>query len=318
MDTGETGIAGATVTLTSTDDLGNSVNTPLTTTDGTFNYTGLRPGNYTVMTTPSSGHLNGKDAAGPLGGNASVQNQISQVLVDSGASGVHYNFGELQPGIVSGFLYNDANDEVTKQATEADVPGATVALTGTDDRGTVVNGEASGTVATPSASGVLSTIKLNPGDLFNDEVFGQVRPASLAGSIYIDHNGDGVRQPSEIGLANLGVALAGADDLGRSVSGIRHHRRLGPSRLRQPPPWPLLARRRAASGNLPGRGRFRRLGGRDFRPRRRPRNPPGRRSVGRRLRLRPARGIRRRSGRRRPGFGHGPGHEPSWRDRLLA
>ena len=50
--TGETGIAGATVTLTGTDGLGNAVSVIATTDgDGYYSFTDLQPGTYTITAT---------------------------------------------------------------------------------------------------------------------------------------------------------------------------------------------------------------------------------------------------------------------------
>ena len=76
---GEVGIAGVTVTLTGTDDLGNPVSTT-TTTDATgkYSFDTLRPGTYTVTeTTQPAGKLDGKDTAGDTPGSTSNTNEVS-------------------------------------------------------------------------------------------------------------------------------------------------------------------------------------------------------------------------------------------------
>ena len=47
----------------------------------------------------------------------------------------NYNFGQVPPGSVSGFVYFDANDDGIKQSNEPPVAGVPVVLTGTNDLG---------------------------------------------------------------------------------------------------------------------------------------------------------------------------------------
>src|SRR5207244_2183518 len=116
---GDTGISGATVTLTGTDDLGNSVTGSTTTgAAGDYSFTGLRPGTYTISETQPSGYLDGKDTAGSLGG-TTTNDQFSSITVASGDSGTAYNFGEVQAASLSGFVYLDSNDDGIKQGTES-------------------------------------------------------------------------------------------------------------------------------------------------------------------------------------------------------
>src|SRR5262249_9011762 len=69
---GEVGISGVTVTLTGTDDLGNSVNVSTTTSGtGAYSFTNVRPGTYTLTETQPSGRLDGKDTIGTPGGTTS-------------------------------------------------------------------------------------------------------------------------------------------------------------------------------------------------------------------------------------------------------
>ena len=67
----EKGIAGTKVTLTGTDDLGNSVQlTTITNCKGAYSFGNLRPGTYTITETQPAGYLDGKDTIGTQGGTA--------------------------------------------------------------------------------------------------------------------------------------------------------------------------------------------------------------------------------------------------------
>jgi uncharacterized delta-60 repeat protein len=104
VDLGENPIAGVTVALTGTDDLGHVVS-QITQTDanGIYAFTNLRPSNgagYTITETQPAGFLEGKDALGTVNGvptgSAAVQDVLSGIVLPatSGAVGENYNFGE--------------------------------------------------------------------------------------------------------------------------------------------------------------------------------------------------------------------------------
>jgi len=103
LDFSEKAIAGVTVTLTGTDDLGAAVSR-VTQTDanGIYAFIGLRPSNaagYTITETQPAGLLEGTDALGRVNGvtsgSAAVQDGFSGVnLSVPGAVGENYNFGE--------------------------------------------------------------------------------------------------------------------------------------------------------------------------------------------------------------------------------
>src|SRR5207249_1263332 len=104
QDAGEAGIAGVTVKLTGTDDLGHAVSLTTTTdSGGSYSFTNLRPATYTVTETPPAGYFDGKETVGSLGGTAGTE-KFTGVVVGSGASGTGYNFGELAPASLAGFV----------------------------------------------------------------------------------------------------------------------------------------------------------------------------------------------------------------------
>jgi uncharacterized protein (DUF2141 family) len=252
FDTTETGIAGATVTLTGTNDLGQAVSVATTTTGaGAYSFTNLRPGTYAVAETQPGGFLDGKDAIGTQGGLTS-NDQFSNVLLSAGQSGVSNNFGELLPASVAGNVYYDANDNGVFDTTESGIAGATVTLTGTNDLGQAVS-----LTATTGSAGAYSFANLRPGtyavaetqpasyldgkdtvgtqggvtsnDLFTGVAlsagqnglsnnFGELLPASVAGNVYFDANNNGVFDTTETGIAGATVTLTGTNDLGQTVS----------------------------------------------------------------------------------------------------
>jgi hypothetical protein len=250
-DPGETGVSGATVTLTGTNDQGTAVNqTQSTAGDGSYNFANLRPGSYTVSLTQPSGYFPGKNSLGSAGGTPG-NNQFSGIALASGTAGVNYNFAELLPTSLSGFVYVDSNDNGVKDSGEAGVSGATVTLTGANDQGTTINqtqttagdgsysfqglrpgtytvtlsqpaGYFQGKDAVGSAGGnagnnQLSNVALSSGVNAVNYNFGELTPASLAGFVYLDSDNDGIKQDNESGIAGVTVTLTGTDDQGISV-----------------------------------------------------------------------------------------------------
>ncbi|MEP6874272.1 MAG: SdrD B-like domain-containing protein, partial [Burkholderiales bacterium] len=101
IDAGETGLAGVTITLSGTDDLGAPVNLATTTvSDGSYTFASLRPGTYAV-TEPlqPGGTTNGITSAGSAGGNATAPSitpsAITAIVLAPGVNSTQNNFGEI-------------------------------------------------------------------------------------------------------------------------------------------------------------------------------------------------------------------------------
>lgn len=246
IDAGEDGIEGVTVTLTGTDDLGNPVSRTTTTDgDGAYSFADLRPGTYELDKTQPAATLSGRNVAGTAGGTGGAvgTNTITDIQLDAAENGVGYLFGELEPEILSGIVYVDANNDGTADAGEAGIPGVTITLTGTDSAGAVnrtTTTFADGTFTfadlrpgtyeiveqqpaaylqgTTSTSGSVGTVS---GDTISEieiggagettgYAFGELTPSSLSGSVYEDLDGNGLRDAGEPGIADVEVNLSGA------------------------------------------------------------------------------------------------------------
>jgi hypothetical protein len=97
VDFGEQGIAGVTITLTGTNDLGQAVSqTQVTDGDGAYVFLNLRPGNYYLTETQPSGYSQGIDTVGTAGGSLVATDQFF-VTLGQGINGLNYNFGEQPP-----------------------------------------------------------------------------------------------------------------------------------------------------------------------------------------------------------------------------
>ncbi len=254
FDTGENGIGGVTVTLTGTDDLGNSVALTATTSiTGFYSFDNLRPGTYTVIETQPSGYLDGRDTAGTLGGDTTVNDRIATIGLTPGAASLNNNFGELRPASLSGLVYRDDNNNGSFDGSDPGIGGVTITLTGTDDLGNSVVlttttsitgfyrfdnlrpgtytvsetqpvGYFDGAETVGSAGGsiiandVIGNITLSVGDEATGYNFGEIPAARIAGFVYEDDNNDGVFDTGENGIGGVTVTLTGTDDLGNSVA----------------------------------------------------------------------------------------------------
>jgi hypothetical protein len=149
LDTGEPGIAGATVTLTGTNDLGQSVTATTTTAaNGTYKFTTdtsgnyLAPGTYQVTETPPTGYITGGDNVGTVSGSTDgtslAGNKIGSIVLTSGQAGINYNFGNILPVTIAGFVYEDRFDGGTWSSGDPGIVGVTLTLTGTSDQGTTI------------------------------------------------------------------------------------------------------------------------------------------------------------------------------------
>ena len=254
VDSGESGIPNASVVLSGVDDRGALVNIPLTTlADGTFNFSNLRPGTYTITETTPAGFLDGKDTVGTLNGSAAVNDVFSGITLNAGGSGTNYRFGELTPSSLSALVFSDLNNNGTQDAGEAGIGGVAITLTGTDDLNNPVsislNTLGDGTVAfTNLRPGIYTITETQPGAYLdgkdtagtlngstavNDVVsaigiapaqngtgyrFGELLPSSLSGNVFIDANNDGIFDGGESAVNGVTVTLTGKDDLGNNVN----------------------------------------------------------------------------------------------------
>ena len=250
-DPGETGVGGVTVTLTGTDDLGNPVNLSTTTAaDGTYGFTGLRPGTYAVTETHPAGYLDGTDTAGTAGGSAG-NDTITGIVLDSGEAATGYDFGELEATSLSGIVYDDTNNNGTFDGADTGIGGVTVTLTGTNDLGSPVNLtttsaadgtwsftglrpgtyditeaqaagyldgiDAAGTLGGTTGNDTVTAIVVGPGQAGTGYQFGELTPATLSGTVYQDNDASGTLTAGDLGIQGVTVTLSGTDDLGNTV-----------------------------------------------------------------------------------------------------
>ena len=255
QDPGEA-LAGVTLTLTGTDDQGTAVNLAMTTAaDGTYGFTDLRPSNgtgYTLAETQPTGYGNFTGATGTMVGTVAgtttgtaALNQTSGILLGSGQSGLDYDFREKASSL-SGFVYDDLNNDGVKDSGEPGIANVTVTLSGAGTGTTTTaadgsyrfDGLTSGTYtvtetqptgyldglhAAGSGGGnatvanVISAISLTPGAAITGYNFGEVQAASLSGHVYHDADYDSILDAGEA-LSGVTLTLTGNDDQGSAVS----------------------------------------------------------------------------------------------------
>ena len=248
FDTTETGIGGAAVQVVS-DDTGATIDV-VTDANGYWSVDNLMPGEYHITETTPDGYLDGKDAAGTLGGVANNPGDlINKVNVGAGENGEDYDFGELLPGGLCGYVYVDANNNGLRDDGEVGIAG--VELTLLDGNGTptgrTATTDADGHYCFPDLApgtygiaethptayvdgldteGTLGGVAHNPGDLIDQIVvgsgqkgmennFGEREFVGISGYVYVDADNDGVRDAGEQPIA--GVQLTLLDSKGNST-----------------------------------------------------------------------------------------------------
>ncbi|MGA2477079.1 MAG: SdrD B-like domain-containing protein, partial [Terriglobia bacterium] len=249
VDNSEPGLAGVTITLSGTNGMGNSVlQTTTTAADGSYSFTGLAPGLYTLTETPPAGYVTEGANVGTLGG-TSGNAVVSGITLTSGQSGSGYNFAEYQTTSLSGIKYIDSNGNDVDNS-EPGLAGVTITLSGTNGMGnsvlqtttTAANGSYSftglapglytltetppagyvteganvGTLGGTSGNAVVSGITLTSGQSGSGYNFAEYQTSSLSGIKYIDSNGNDADN-SEPGLAGVTITLSGTNGMGNSV-----------------------------------------------------------------------------------------------------
>ncbi len=141
-------IAGVTVTLS-----GDASATTITAADGTYSFTGLAPGTYTVTEAQPVGYGDGPDTAGSAGGTVG-NDVVSSIVLVAGQASVDNDFAETT-GSIAGSVVDQAGQGI---------PGVTITLTGTDAAGTPVS-----TTATTDAGGNYAFTGLLAGTYTVDE-----------------------------------------------------------------------------------------------------------------------------------------------------
>ncbi len=220
-------IEGTTIELY--DENGELIATTLTDANGDYEFTGLAPGNYSVVEVQPDGFLDGSDHLGNVDGenrgDASQNDRFTNITLNSGDVGTNYDFCEHLPAELHGTVYHDRNDNGVQDAGEEGIEGVRIMLTDAD--GNVVGdmltdaagdywftdlfpGEYTvmefqpdsfidGTDVVGTVDGITNgdipendkfTVNLDGGDVGVNYDFGEILGASISGRVHVDANGD--------------------------------------------------------------------------------------------------------------------------------
>ena len=236
-DTGEVGLGGVLIELI--DESGQTVATTRTDADGTYRFTFLPAGVYTVRETQPDGYFHGGQVAGSGGGDDSLQDLIRAIPIGWGQSLVDYDFCERLPAEISGVVYVDRDADCVRDEQEEGIAGVLIELL--NEAGEVV---ATTTTATDGTyrfeqlpAGVYSVRELQPSGYFQggqqagsgggddslqdliraipvgwgeslvDYDFCERLPAEISGLVYVDRDNDCIRDSGEPGLAGVLIEL---------------------------------------------------------------------------------------------------------------
>ena len=119
-DVNERPIGGVTVNLV--DSLGNVVGTTTSAADGTFTFSGVPNGNYTMVVTDNGGELAGRQRTTP----DATAGQRAVTVAGANVTGVH--FGYAQPGLIGDRVWSDSNGDGVQDPNEPGLGGILVEL----------------------------------------------------------------------------------------------------------------------------------------------------------------------------------------------
>ncbi|MDP1696856.1 MAG: SdrD B-like domain-containing protein [Xanthomonadaceae bacterium] len=256
-DAGELGIDNVPVTLTGTDVLGNVLNQVVNTDlNGDYRFINLFTPNASGYRLsegsipPAAGVFNdGQDALGNAIVPGTLGNDVlSAIGLGAGQQAGGYLFGELQATAISGVVYVDADRNNALDASDPlRIAGVSVRLLEGNSCATGVQIDS----ATTNAAGAYQFFSITVGRSYaicqtqpagygngnalgvpgSDEIliaslplagvagnnFGEL-VGSIAGSVYVDANDNGLRDTTEAGIANVPVVLSGSDARGNAVN----------------------------------------------------------------------------------------------------
>ena len=236
------------VTIELIDSSGTVIATQLTDSQGAYKFENLPIGNYTIRETTPQGVIDGDAHVGQINGQTIGQtlgtSTITTIALAAGLNGIHYDFCEFPPAIISGHVFEDIANDGIRQSSDPLIAGVQVDLfdaTGallqsviTDTNGYyefvglapgdyrlvesqpnnyidgkdvvgTIQGQPVGIVN--SATDTISAIALPFGRSGLNYDFGELRAASLAGTVFTDLDNDCVQDIGEAPISNVRIVL---------------------------------------------------------------------------------------------------------------
>jgi serine-aspartate repeat-containing protein C/D/E len=122
-------IAGVTIELL--DSTGQVIDTRQTDQDGKYRFDKLAPGVYGVHEVQPDGYFDGDTHVGSADGTLGID-QVTDVVLHSGVQATGYDFCEIPPAELCGYVYADINNNGRRDTGETGIAGVTIKLTRSD------------------------------------------------------------------------------------------------------------------------------------------------------------------------------------------
>jgi uncharacterized repeat protein (TIGR01451 family) len=262
-DDAEPKIAEVTVILSGRDVNGNNVSlSTLTNNLGAYLFENIPASSgagYRITETQPVDYTDGADALGSLGGDGSMSDVFSAIVLAAGGSGTFYNFGEgvLLRSSIAGSVYQDSNNDGSKDLLEQGIENVELSLSGKTSDGYQINQtlqtsadgsylfeklgpsdadgyqisevqpnnyddgleNASGIIVVNSRTlDLLTNIALGSEEDLTGYLFGELPQGKISGSVYLDADDNGSIAATEQKLEDVELTLSGNDVNGVAIS----------------------------------------------------------------------------------------------------
>ncbi|MEM1067592.1 MAG: SdrD B-like domain-containing protein [Planctomycetota bacterium] len=116
------------ITLRLFNDAGSEIARTVTGSDGTYSFTNLPPGSYTLVQDQPTDYFDGGVKPGSAGGTVTESNRIEQIVIGSGQAVVAYDFCEVPPAAIEGMVWQEPVLNGQFESTDAALPGVEIEL----------------------------------------------------------------------------------------------------------------------------------------------------------------------------------------------